>query len=254
VNNAGVAGAGEHLVVVVAHPDDETFGCGSTIASAAANGARVTVVCATRGEAGERLADPSTDHLTLGELRERELRSSAAVLGVESIELLDHADSGWDGPFPPGALCTVPVADLADEIGARLTRLAPDVVLIVDGGDGHRDHRHIRDAVELARSRPVQRWRLVRMCLANSLMRRWVDEMRRLRSGGPYVDIDPDALGTPDAQLTPIDVSPYLAVREQAIACHRSQRSPFEDLSPTLRRAFLGTDYVQEVAPIEPAG
>jgi LmbE family N-acetylglucosaminyl deacetylase len=53
----GIAGAGQHLVVVVAHPDDETFGCGSLIAQASADGARVRVICATRGEAGERMLD-----------------------------------------------------------------------------------------------------------------------------------------------------------------------------------------------------
>jgi LmbE family N-acetylglucosaminyl deacetylase len=243
--NGAIAGAGQRLVVVVAHPDDETFGCGSLIAHAAASGARVTVVCATRGEAGERTADPATDHLPLGDLREQELRNAAAVLGVHAIELLSYGDSGWDGDLPDGALCAVAIDELAGDLGARLALLAPDVVLVLDAGDGHRDHRRIREAVEsvvVRRPTPVP---IVYACLANSLMRRWVEEMRAGESETVYLELDVDTLGTPDSQLTAIDVSQVLAVREQAIACHRSQSSPFDGLSPELRRAFLTTTFIQ---------
>src|SRR5690242_4937705 len=64
---------GFRLQVVVAHPDDETFGCGSLLLHAAAKGATTSVVCATRGEAGEGAADD------LGAVRERELREAARV-------------------------------------------------------------------------------------------------------------------------------------------------------------------------------
>jgi len=243
--NGPIAGAGQHLVVIVAHPDDETFGCGSLIAHAAASGARVTVVCATRGEAGERTPDAATDHLPLGDVRERELRDAAAVLGVHEIDLLSYADSGWDGPLLEGALCGVSVDALADDLGDRLEQLSPDVVLVLDGGDGHRDHLHIRQAVDLALARHPTHARLVRACLSNGLMRRWVEEMRTNRSETVYLDLDVDSLGTPDSELTAIDVGTFLAVRERAIACHRSQRSPYEGLSPELRRAFLSTDFIQ---------
>jgi LmbE family N-acetylglucosaminyl deacetylase len=241
-----LASRGEHLVVAVAHPDDETFGCGSLIAQAAAAGARVTVICATRGEEGERRADEASDHLPLAVVRERELRDAAAVLGVDRVEVLDYADSGWEGPFPPGALCATPVDAVADDLARLLADLAPDVVLTIDGSDGHRDHAHIRDALDHARNRPAQRWRLVRVGLANSLMRRWVDEMRARESGGPYVEIDIEQLGTPDAELTAIDVTAFFETRERAIACHRSQQSPYDALSHELRRAFLCTTYVRE--------
>jgi N-acetyl-1-D-myo-inositol-2-amino-2-deoxy-alpha-D-glucopyranoside deacetylase len=244
--NGPIAGAGQHLVVVVAHPDDETFGCGSLIAHAAASGARVTVVCATRGEAGERTPDAATDHLPLGDVREQELRDAAAVLGVHEIELLNYADSGWDGPPSEGALCGVTVDVLAEDLGARLLQLAPDVVLVLDGGDGHRDHLHIRQAVEVALARHRTPVRLVRACLSNSLMRRWIEEMRANQSETVYLDLDLDSLGTPDSQLMAIDVGSFLAVRERAIACHRSQSSPYEGLSPELRRAFLSTDFIQD--------
>src|SRR5437763_11299620 len=65
------------LQLVVAHPDDETFGCGSLLLHAAAAGATTSVVCATRGEAGEGGA------ADLGAVREQELRAAARLLGVQ---------------------------------------------------------------------------------------------------------------------------------------------------------------------------
>jgi len=78
------------LLVVVAHPDDETFGCGSLILEAVARGYDVTVACATRGELGESAIEVDD----LAAVRERELRTAAAVLGVQRVELLGWIDSG----------------------------------------------------------------------------------------------------------------------------------------------------------------
>ena len=95
---------GDRWLVAVAHPDDETFGCGSAIARAASLGAEVTVACATRGEAGE----PPPGHPDVGDLgavREAELHRAAATLGVARVELLGYRDSGFDGEPPPCSLC-----------------------------------------------------------------------------------------------------------------------------------------------------
>lgn len=242
-----LAGAGEHLVVVVAHPDDETFGCGSLIAQAAAAGARVTVLCATRGGAGERVPDPVTDHWPLGLVREVELNQAARILGVRAVTLLGYRDSGFDGDLHPRSLVAAPLPEVARDLGGRLAGLRPDVVLTLDGSDGHRDHVHLRDALALAVAGLADRPRVVHSSLANSLMRRWVEE--RAGSDTAYLALDLDALGRPDAELVAVDTSAVLAVREEAIACHRSQASPYDDLSPELRRAFLTVDHVVEIGP-----
>src|SRR5690349_9739463 len=90
------------LQLVVAHPDDETFGCGSLLLHAVAAGARTSVVCATRGEAGEG------DTADLGAVRERELREAARLLGVGRVDLLGFADSGMSGEAVPGSLVGAP--------------------------------------------------------------------------------------------------------------------------------------------------
>ncbi|MGE5664394.1 MAG: PIG-L deacetylase family protein, partial [Deltaproteobacteria bacterium] len=70
------------MLFLLAHPDDETFGPGGTIARYAGEGAEVTLVTATRGEAGMLGDPPVTDRAHLGETRSAELRRAAAVLGA----------------------------------------------------------------------------------------------------------------------------------------------------------------------------
>lgn len=244
------------LLVVVAHPDDETFGCGSVIASAAARGARVTVVCATRGEAGEPPAGAGPVDGDLGAAREAELREAARLLGASDVEVLGYHDSGFDGPLAPGALCTVDASVLAEAVTEVVTRVDPDAVVTLDGSDGHRDHVHLRDATTAAVQRGGRpETRLYHSCLPNSLMRRWLEEMEGLRPDTAYLGLDPATLGRADDDLTTVvDAAAHLEVREAAIAVHRSQASPFDGLSPDLRRAFLATDHLVRVLPPWPGG
>jgi N-acetyl-1-D-myo-inositol-2-amino-2-deoxy-alpha-D-glucopyranoside deacetylase len=236
---------GDRWMVVVAHPDDETFGCGSIIAHAAAKGAHVAVLCATRGEAGERTAliAPNAD---LASVRTDELRAAAALLGATRVDLLDYGDSGFDGETPPGSLCDTPPAEVTSAVAAKIAEIDPHVVAVLDGSDGHRDHRFIRcctlDAVAAFATSAIT---VIETCLPNSLMQRWLDEMRGLHPDNVYQSIAPDEFGTPDHLITDVlDHRDVLDRREAAIALHRSQRSPFEDLSAALRREFLADTYV----------
>ena len=84
------------LLVVLAHPDDESFGCGSVLTEAVANGQDTAVLCAMLGEAGDSRID--TDDLAT--LRESELRAAAAILGVGLVRLLGHIHSGMTDEPP----------------------------------------------------------------------------------------------------------------------------------------------------------
>src|SRR5512139_611845 len=144
----GLTGADEppRLMVVVAHPDDETFGCGSLLLHAAAAGATTAVCCATRGEAGEPAPGSGVSRQGLGAVREDELRAAAALLGVTRVDLLDFADSGMTGPAGPRTLVGAALAEVRDAVRQRLEDFRPDVVVTLDASDGHRDHARIRDA------------------------------------------------------------------------------------------------------------
>ena len=244
---APIAGHGEHLVAVVAHPDDESFGCGSLIAQSSLAGARVTVICATRGEAGERRPDRTTDAWPIGLLRETELCQSALVLGVDEVMFLDLADSGFSGDPPPNALISMPADRLAGRLRDQLTDLRPDIVLTLDGSDGHRDHIHLSNTLLIAVERLDRPVRLVHSSLARSSMAAWAQAMRAGQPHREHLTIGDDQLGRPDDELTAIDTSDVLSIRERAIACHLSQTSPFDNLPPALRHRFLTIDHVVEV-------
>jgi N-acetyl-1-D-myo-inositol-2-amino-2-deoxy-alpha-D-glucopyranoside deacetylase len=239
---------GDRWLVLVAHPDDETFGCGSLIAHAARRGAEVTVVCATRGEAGERTSAVPVE-ADLGTVRAAELHEAAAVLGAAHVQLLDYGDSGFDGDVPAGSLCGAAADEVTEVVAALLISVGPDVVVVLDGSDGHRDHLRMRAcAQDAVRALGDPRVALVETCLPNHLMRRWLDEMRDAQPDAPYHAIDPASFGTPDDRVTDVlDLADELTVREAAIAVHRSQHSPFEDLSAELRRAFLADTHLARV-------
>ncbi|WP_369134643.1 PIG-L deacetylase family protein [Modestobacter sp. I12A-02662] len=235
------------LQVVVAHPDDETFGCGSMLLHAAGSGAETAVVCATRGEAGGHADD-------LGVVREQELREAAEVLGVSRVDLLDFADSGMSGEAPAGSLVSAPFEDVVSAVTGAVAGFGPDVLITLDGSDSHRDHVRIRDAA-LAAASSVGVPRVYLACIPRSLMRRWVDHVKVARPDMEHLDADLAALGTPDEEITTfVDVAEHLPAREHAIALHASQTSPFEGLPDELRRAFLATDHLRRVVPPWPGG
>jgi len=245
------------LLVVVAHPDDETFGCGSVLLAAAAAGAVTTVCCASRGEAGDPAPGCEVPDGGIGVLRERELHAAASQLEVDEVILLDLHDSGMDGPAAPGTVIATPVDGLAARIAQVIARVRPDVIVTLDGSDGHRDHLHVRDAVQLAVEAdpdgPVQR--LFLQGLPRSLLRRWADHMRVRNPASPYLDVDARGLGTPDETITTVlDARDHLDQRRAAIACHASQTSPFSDLPADLEEAFLATDHLRQVWPAAPSG
>lgn len=122
------------MLLVLAHPDDETLGFGGTIARYAAEGVEVHLVTATSGQKGW-VGDPERNpgEAALGRIRREELRRAAAILGVRNVYLLGHADGELD-EVDPEAIVT--------EIAAYIREFRPDVVLTFghDGLYGHPDH------------------------------------------------------------------------------------------------------------------
>jgi LmbE family N-acetylglucosaminyl deacetylase len=236
------------LLAVVAHPDDETFGCGSLLLHAAASGAQTWVACATRGEAGQS-AIPDPGPGGLGALRERELRDAATLLGVSGVVLLDYVDSGMVGLTDPASLVAAPLRDVARRVAAVIDEVCPDVIVTLDAGDGHRDHERIREAT-LAAVRAAS-WRTPRVylqCLPQSLMRAWLAHVSGADPGSEHLLID--VPGTPDEDITTvIDTRNLLAARRRAIAAHRSQHSPFDGIPEPLAEAFLASDRLRRVVP-----
>ena len=229
------------LLVVVAHPDDEAFGCGSLLAYASAHDVESTVACATRGELGEPSPASGLRQDELPEARERELRQACALLGVGRVDLFDYLDSGVDGDPAPGSLAAADPTVLRNRIAGLIDELTPDVVVTLDASDGHRDHAAVRDAtlaaLDVATCRPAATYLF---CLARSLMTEFTGV---------------DSLGTPDEELTTlVDVADLLETRWHAIRAHASQVPPFDAMDGPLQHGFLATDRLRRVDPPWPGG
>lgn len=234
------------LLLVVAHPDDETFGCGSVLLHAKAAGARTVVVCATRGEAGKVRDGVAVPPGGVAGLREGELRDAAGALGVDEVEVLDLTDSGMDGDPPAGSLAAADPDAVARLVAGAVHRHGPSVVVTLSGDDGHRDHLRVREAVERAvgAGGPA----LYVHCLARSLMHEWVLARAGDERSAAYVEL-PD-IGTPDDDVTTLlDTSAHYRARLDAIARHRSQHSPFEEIPEDLRRRFLTAEHLARLRP-----
>jgi LmbE family N-acetylglucosaminyl deacetylase len=135
--------AAPRILGVFAHPDDESYCAGGTLARYVAGGAEAMVVSATRGEAGQiRCANLATRR-TLGAMREQELAEACRILGVQHMRCLDYQD---------GKLHKADPQELAGEVVRLVRGFRPDVVITfgTDGAYGHPDHIAICEATTRA--------------------------------------------------------------------------------------------------------
>jgi N-acetyl-1-D-myo-inositol-2-amino-2-deoxy-alpha-D-glucopyranoside deacetylase len=139
------------ILAVLAHPDDESFGMGGTLALYASRGVDVHLVCATRGEVGDVAPELLKGFQSVGKLRESELRCAAGILGLKEVHFLDYRDSGMPGSPDnqhPQALAAQPLDEVAANVVCYIRELKPQVVLTFDpiGGYRHPDHIAIQKA------------------------------------------------------------------------------------------------------------
>jgi len=143
------------LLAVLAHPDDESFGLGGTLALYARRGYDTYYVCATRGEAGSVDDTHLNGFKDTAELRTAELMRAAQHLGLKGVFFLGYRDSGMPGMDEnkhPDAQINHPVDEVAGRVVKHIRDLKPEVVLTFDpiGGYKHPDHIHIHKATVLA--------------------------------------------------------------------------------------------------------
>ncbi|HEX2038138.1 MAG TPA: PIG-L family deacetylase [Acidimicrobiales bacterium] len=212
-----------------AHPDDEAIATGGTMAKAAAEGHRVVLVCATRGELGEveeGFLDPGEE---LWQRREQELAEACSILGVARHEFLGYRDSGMAGTPTNDDLDSFWQADV-DEAAKRLAEILveerADVLTAYDdnGGYGHPDHIQVHRvglrAAELAGTRKVYEATLDRDHLVGLLRRAKELGLPSLPDGDPE-DFD---MGKPSHLITTrVDVLPFIEQKRRAMAAHASQ-------------------------------
>ncbi len=253
------------MLVVFAHPDDEAFGTGGTLAKYASAGVRTTLVCATRGEAGE-IADPKlATPDSLPSVREQELLCSAEMLGIEQVIFLGYRDSGMIGTQDndhPDSFIKADEDEVVDKLVSIIREVKPQIVLTFEpnGGYGHPDHvaihNHTLSAFHKAHQEDYgvelgEAWgadRLVYTAIPKSF---FMDMRARLRDlGEDTSDLDPfdDAgIAWPDDRVdVEMDVSDVVDRKWSALQCHQTQFGPdnlFRRLPDEDAKALMSREY-----------
>jgi LmbE family N-acetylglucosaminyl deacetylase len=225
-------------MAVHAHPDDEVFSTGGLLAKHAHEGARVVVVYCTRGEAGE-MHDPDLTAEEamprLGEIREQEAREAARILGVTDVYFLGYRDSGMKDTEEnknPENFMNAPLEDSTARLVDIIRETGPQVIVTYDedGGYGHPDHIMTNKvsvaAYEATKNEPWGPQKLYFSGRSREAFREYVEELRARGIEIPWVksDFNFDEFGMPNSEITAhIDVSPYVGLKQQALAVHKTQ-------------------------------
>jgi N-acetyl-1-D-myo-inositol-2-amino-2-deoxy-alpha-D-glucopyranoside deacetylase len=255
------------LLTIFAHPDDETFGTAGVMAAAVERGLPVTVISATRGEAGESAVPGLDDPERLGIVRERELHEAMRQIGVSDVRLLGYRDSGMAGSPSaehPRAFIRVPVESAASTLASHIRSIRPHVILTFgpEGLYGHPDHLHMHHvalrAIQLAADPPhrgratAEPWQTPVLYFA-AFPR---EDMLAMfdRPNSPLSSLSDDAranLGTPRSQITHrISIEPWKASKRAAIASHRTQTAaggPLAGIPPEVIEWQLSSEYFVRV-------
>lgn len=192
------------LLVILAHPDDESFPIGGTLAKYAAEGVRIILVCATRGEAGI----PGLSPQAAGQVRERELQTAAKTLGLAQVRFLGYHDS---------QLAQAEPEQVIGQLLKIMQEIRPQAVITFgpDGISGHPDHLAIHRFTTQAFDRAELPGYLFYLAPSEATLQGCGVMPSQEIAGGPVAGID---------------VGDYRVVKVRAMQCHASQKPPYSGL------------------------
>jgi LmbE family N-acetylglucosaminyl deacetylase len=221
------------LVCVHAHPDDEALFTAGVMARYHAAGYRSVLVTCTDGSLGFDAEgsgphEPSHDRDVVAEARRHELERSAALLGVDRLEVLGYRDSGmagWPENDETGAFINQPLNEVAARIAAVLDEERPQVVVTYDanGFYGHPDHifTHLATMAAVAATPHVER--VYFPAIPESMLGAFLELAKDAGMVLPEWLEAPD-WGTPDDLVqTEVDCASWVRVKHAALAAHASQ-------------------------------
>ena len=275
--------AAKRLLLVHAHPDDETINNGVTMAKYAASGAQVTLVTCTRGEEGEvlvtELANLASDKDDkLGEHREVELKDAMAQLGINDFRFLGAPNKKWRDSGMMGTpqnergnvFWQADLDEASHELVKIILEIKPQVLITYDefGGYGHPDHIKAHQvamrAAELAAEQGWQVSKIYWNTIPRSVIQMGIEKMKEVGSdffGAESVDELPFA--KPDELATTVVNAPeYVPQKLAAMKAHATQISedgPFFALSKNLGLSVWGDEYYtlvkgEKAAPFDSNG
>jgi LmbE family N-acetylglucosaminyl deacetylase len=235
------------ILVAFAHPDDEAFPTGGTIAHYSKLGHRVVLVCATKGEAGQIKA-PELSHTTdLAAVRVEELNASCKALGIEAPIFLGYHDSGRNERLrkdDPAALHNANLWEVEAKIREVIAEVQPIALITFDphGGYGHPDHLVMHRAATAAfyssgyLPNPPQRLFYTAFS---------IERAQKMQQSGQadsiFGGLDPKVYGVSEETIAlRMNVQAYIPQKMAAIQAHRSQFAQrTEQMENPERRAFF---------------
>jgi N-acetyl-1-D-myo-inositol-2-amino-2-deoxy-alpha-D-glucopyranoside deacetylase len=275
--------AAKRLLLVHAHPDDETINNGVTMAKYAALGAQVTLVTCTRGEEGEvlvnELANLASDKDDkLGEHREIELKDAMDELGIKDFRFLGAPSKKWRDSGMMGTPANdrddvfwqADLEEASNELVKIILEIKPQVLITYDefGGYGHPDHikahRVAMRAAELAANQGWQVSKIYWNTMPRSVIQMGIEKMKEVGSdffGAESADDLPFA--KPDELVSTVVNAPeYVPAKLAAMKAHATQISvdgPFFALSNNLGLSVWGDEYYtlvkgEKAAPFDANG
>jgi N-acetyl-1-D-myo-inositol-2-amino-2-deoxy-alpha-D-glucopyranoside deacetylase len=254
------------LLLVHAHPDDETINNGATMAMYAAAGFNVTLVTCTRGEEGEILV-PELAHLAadkedgLAPIREAELANAMAALGVTDHRFLGaphnrYRDSGMIGTAPndrPDTFWQVDLDTAARELVTIILEVKPQVLVTYDefGGYGHPDHIKAHQVAMRSAELAQDLWDIQKIywnTMPRSVIQKGIDAMKA--AGSDFMGVesaDELPFAKPDDVVTTaMNASAFVDQKMKAMASHPTQIAldgPFFALSNNVGLNVWGNEY-----------
>jgi N-acetylglucosamine malate deacetylase 2 len=243
---------GRTVLAVFAHPDDESLACGGTLARLADAGARVVLLCASRGMRGHANEIPPKPDPALGRMRVEELHRAASILGIAHVIVLDH---------PDGDLRWAEVSELHDDIVQTIRDHRPDAIITFDE-DGlywHLDHIGVHERTKTAvASLGSGAPPLYYVTMPHGVMQEIVTAAVARGWTVPSVglwSIVPNAFGIlAKAPSFAVDVRAWVPRKLSALLCHRTQVgddvNPLGLLEPSDARRLLGVELFRR----EPSG
>lgn len=222
------------LAAVLAHPDDESFGCAGALALAHDAGATTRLLVVTRGEAGTPDGSPDP---AAGDQREAELICAARTIGLDEVSLLDG--------YPDGGVADRPFDTLVDEIAAWLADRRPSAVITFGphGVTGHPDHVVVGNAT---------RWAVERLSEGGIAPHAVYVISPIFDPGGALYDLSPEE----QVATHRIEITSVADRKVAALECHASQTDTADEIA-ALRAAIEAGGPLYEgyhrVRPLVPA-
>ncbi|MQG86231.1 MAG: hypothetical protein FI693_03260 [SAR202 cluster bacterium] len=261
------------LLACFAHPDDEAFPVGGTLAMYSSLGASIALITTTSGQLGEIRQDGIATKDTLGNVRSAELRESAQALGINRLNILTYKDSGmagWDANKDPDAFINANPSIIRSQLVKEIRTFKPHVLLTFEptGLYGHPDHIAISQqstdafhysgeaTYEPDPDQPIAPWKVSKLIYCARPLgyrKEWYDKLTAHGIEMPVPSDEQLTHGTPANEIDFVqDVRAHLEQKIRSILCHKTQTGPnwpYRNAPKNVIESILGYEHYIQVHP-----